>query len=48
MPEQIQETKEEYVIKRENGKVITNDITESFDEALNKYEHLRNYVNEIS
>jgi flagellar protein FlaI len=48
MPEQIQETKHEYVIKRENAKVITNDITTSFDEALNKYEHLRNYVNEIS
>jgi len=48
MPEQIQEAKQEYVIKRENAKVITNDITASFDDALNKYEHLRGYVNEIS
>jgi len=48
MPEQIQETKQEYIIKRENAKVINNDITTSFEDALNKYGHLRNYVNEIS
>jgi flagellar protein FlaI len=48
MPEQIQETKQEYIIKRENTRVITSNITTSFDEALNKYEHLRNYINEIS
>ncbi|MGC9133049.1 MAG: type II/IV secretion system ATPase subunit [Nanopusillaceae archaeon] len=51
MPEeQIQklENNQEYIIKREKTNVINIETTEDFNEALAKYSHLRNYINDIS
>ena len=46
MPEQV--LQKEYIIKREKIELPTYEITKDFDEALRKFDHLREYINKIS
>ncbi|MEM4959543.1 MAG: hypothetical protein QXX12_06720, partial [Nanopusillaceae archaeon] len=43
-----QKTEQQFVIRKRHIKLLQIPITKDFNEALNKFPHLREYVNKIS